>query len=161
MPDDTLTCAVQKPLNRTRCRTRSGDGSMCYMAALWRLLANTIEPSVRCGDAALCQISLTTCLLCGYSHYTWRRVAVRGSCCAVSYCTTYYRPHRRVQCAMLRKFSDENQFRPVISLAFMETYCEFIHCAAEYHLVKRQTLIGLNNFGRNVYETSWLEIAVK
>ena len=66
-----------------------------------------------------------------------------------------------VQCAMLRKFSDENQTRPMISLAFMETYCEFIHCAAEYHLVKGQTLIGLNNFGRNVYETSWLEIAVK
>jgi len=27
----------------------------------WRHLANTIEPSVCCGDAALCQITLTTC----------------------------------------------------------------------------------------------------
>jgi len=29
--------------------------------AHWRYLANTIEPSVCCGDAALCQITLTTC----------------------------------------------------------------------------------------------------
>jgi len=27
----------------------------------WRNLANTIEPFVCCGDAALCQITLTTC----------------------------------------------------------------------------------------------------
>jgi len=27
----------------------------------WRLLANAIEPSVCSGDAAFCQITLTTC----------------------------------------------------------------------------------------------------
>ena len=27
----------------------------------WRHLANAIEPSICCGDAALCQITLTTC----------------------------------------------------------------------------------------------------
>jgi len=32
-----------------------------YGTAHWRHLANTIEPSVCCGDAALCQIILTTC----------------------------------------------------------------------------------------------------
>ena len=32
-----------------------------YMGAHWRLLANTIEPSVCGGDAVLCQITLTTC----------------------------------------------------------------------------------------------------
>jgi len=31
--------------------------------ALWHHLANTIELSVCCGDAALCQITLTTCYL--------------------------------------------------------------------------------------------------
>jgi len=29
--------------------------------AHWRHLGNTTEPSVCCGDAALCQITLTTC----------------------------------------------------------------------------------------------------
>jgi len=33
------------------------------MWALWRHLANTIEPSICGGDAVLCQITLTTCLL--------------------------------------------------------------------------------------------------
>jgi len=32
----------------------------------WRHLANTTEPSVCGGDAALCQITLTTCL---FHHY--------------------------------------------------------------------------------------------
>jgi len=27
----------------------------------WRHLANTVEPSVCCGDVALCQITFTTC----------------------------------------------------------------------------------------------------
>jgi len=31
-----------------------------YMGAHWRHLANTTEPSVCGGDAALCQITLTT-----------------------------------------------------------------------------------------------------
>jgi len=36
-----------------------------YMAAHWRHLANPPEPSVCGGDAALCQISLTsTCYKC-------------------------------------------------------------------------------------------------
>ena len=30
----------------------------------WRQVANTIEPSICRGDATLCQITLTTCLLC-------------------------------------------------------------------------------------------------
>jgi len=30
----------------------------------WRHLANTIEPSVCSGDAAFCQINLTTCYCC-------------------------------------------------------------------------------------------------
>jgi len=35
---------------------------MCrHGRAHWRHLANTIEPSVCGGDAALCQITLTTC----------------------------------------------------------------------------------------------------
>jgi len=35
------------------------EGNMCYMGAHWRHLANTTEPSVLGGDAALCQITLT------------------------------------------------------------------------------------------------------
>jgi len=31
------------------------------MGARWRHLANTTEPSVCCGDAALCQMTLTAC----------------------------------------------------------------------------------------------------
>ena len=38
------------------------EESMCYMGAHWRHLANTIEPSLCGGDAALCRITLTTCL---------------------------------------------------------------------------------------------------
>jgi len=38
---------------------------MCpHGRAYWRLLANTTEPSVCGGDAVLCQITLTTCLIC-------------------------------------------------------------------------------------------------
>jgi len=33
-----------------------------YMGAHWRHLANTAEPSVCGGDAALCPITLTTCI---------------------------------------------------------------------------------------------------
>jgi len=33
------------------------------VGAHWRNLANTIEPSVCGGDAALCQTTLTTCYL--------------------------------------------------------------------------------------------------
>ena len=36
---------------------------MCYMGTRWRNLANTIEPSVCSGDAALCQIIFTTYLI--------------------------------------------------------------------------------------------------
>ena len=40
----------------------------------WRHLANTTEPSVCCGDAALCQITLTTCYAatqsCGFAGLT-------------------------------------------------------------------------------------------
>jgi len=32
-----------------------------YMGVHWRHLANTTEPSVCRGDAALCQMTLTTC----------------------------------------------------------------------------------------------------
>jgi len=54
--------AVQKWLNRSRCRLRCrlglAEGSTCYMGAHWRNLANTTEPSVCSGDAALRQIIL-------------------------------------------------------------------------------------------------------
>jgi len=33
-----------------------------YMGAHWSHLLNTIEPSMCGGDAALCQVTLTTCL---------------------------------------------------------------------------------------------------
>jgi len=36
----------------------------------WRNLVNTVEPSMRGGDAALCQITLTTCVECyPHKHY--------------------------------------------------------------------------------------------
>jgi len=34
-----------------------------YLLTYWRHLANTTEPSICCGDAALCQITLTTCFI--------------------------------------------------------------------------------------------------
>jgi len=66
--DDTLTWAVHKWLNRSRCHLGCGlrlaKGSMCfYTGAHWCHMANTTELSM-CGiDAALCQINLTTCLV--------------------------------------------------------------------------------------------------
>jgi len=47
---DTLWSSVQKRLNQSRC---------CL--GYWCHLANTIKPSICCGDAASCQITLTTC----------------------------------------------------------------------------------------------------
>ena len=38
-----------------------------YMGVHWRHLPNTTEPSMCSGDAALCQITLTTCS-CYYHH---------------------------------------------------------------------------------------------
>ena len=40
------------------------------MRAHWRHLANTIELSVCGGDAALCQITLTTCYKFPNTHYS-------------------------------------------------------------------------------------------
>ena len=49
---------------------------MClHVRAHWRHLANTIEPSVCGGDAALCQITLTTC----YYYYNCLCVCVHVS----------------------------------------------------------------------------------
>jgi len=36
-----------------------------YMGSHWRHLKNTTEPSMCGGDAALCQITLNTCLFLG------------------------------------------------------------------------------------------------
>jgi len=49
---------------QSRCRLGHAfgwaEGSMCYTGAHWSHLAHTTEPSVCGGDAALCQITLTT-----------------------------------------------------------------------------------------------------
>jgi len=42
-------------------RIRQVAPMLPHVKAHWRHLVNTIEPSVCCGDAALCQITLTTC----------------------------------------------------------------------------------------------------
>jgi len=42
------------------CGLGRAEGSMCYMGAHWRNLANATEPSVCGDDAALCQTTLTT-----------------------------------------------------------------------------------------------------
>jgi len=63
IPDDTVSWAVHTWLNRSRwrldCGLGSAERSMCYTGAHWRLLSNTIEPSVCRGDVALCHITLT------------------------------------------------------------------------------------------------------
>ena len=58
--------ALQKRLNRSRCRLEYGlgwaQGSITRWSVRWSNLTNTTEPSMRCGDAAFCQIiTLTTC----------------------------------------------------------------------------------------------------
>jgi len=62
---NTLPWAVQKRLNRSRCYFGAERGG-----ARWRNLANTIEPSVCGGDAALGQISLTSCLVFSFPLLT-------------------------------------------------------------------------------------------
>jgi len=52
--------ATQQGAAPVRCGCRFG---CARWGAHWRHLANTIEPSVCGGDAALCQITLTTLLL--------------------------------------------------------------------------------------------------
>jgi len=42
--------------------------AFCIWGAHWRHLPNTTAPSVRGGDAALCQITMTTCY-----YYYYRR----------------------------------------------------------------------------------------
>ena len=49
-----------------------GDWDVLDGGAHWRHLVNTIEPSVCGGDAALCQITLTTCR--DWSHIQIHRV---------------------------------------------------------------------------------------
>jgi len=67
MKEHALACltTLQKWLDRSRCCLGCGlwfaKGSMCYMGAYWRNLANTMEVSVCCGDVALRQITFTTC----------------------------------------------------------------------------------------------------
>jgi len=56
----TLQWAVQKWLNRSICRLGCGFGwAERSMGAHWRQVANTTEPFVCGGDAALCKITLT------------------------------------------------------------------------------------------------------
>jgi len=59
----TLPWAVQKPRNRSRCRLWFGLGwaKGSRWGAHWRHLANITEPSMCGGDAACCQITMTTC----------------------------------------------------------------------------------------------------
>jgi len=45
-----------------------GTVRMPIGAAHWCNLANRIEPSMCCGDAALCQMALTTCYAIYKSH---------------------------------------------------------------------------------------------
>jgi len=65
MPDDTLQCAkMAKPIEVpfglwTRVNRRKHV--LLRGGAHWRHLANTTEPFVCGGDAALCQITFTTC----------------------------------------------------------------------------------------------------
>jgi len=63
---------VQKRLNRSRCRCLGfGLGSAQGSMFLWLAhLANTIEPSMCGGDAACCQITLSTCSIveCGFQE---------------------------------------------------------------------------------------------
>ena len=47
-------------------RGQNRYGAHADWCAYWRNLANTTEPSVCGGDAALCQITLTTC----YYYYS-------------------------------------------------------------------------------------------
>ena len=61
---DALPWALQKRLNRSRCRLGLGlewaQNCIGWRCTL-RYLLNTIAPSMCCGDAAFCQITLTTC----------------------------------------------------------------------------------------------------
>jgi len=64
---------------------------MCpHGRAHWRHLANTTEPTVCGGDAALCHISLSTCCLFGHPHLHRRTDsrALRAEYCIVG--TTQY-----------------------------------------------------------------------
>jgi len=52
-----------------RLWTLVAEGSMCYMGAHWRNLANTTEPFVCGADVDLCQIILTSCYHCAKSKW--------------------------------------------------------------------------------------------
>ena len=60
---------MQKRLNRSRCRLGCGlewASGRIYGGAHWRHLVNTIKPSMCGDDAALWQITSTTCFLFDY-----------------------------------------------------------------------------------------------
>jgi len=62
--------------------TQQGTGPVrfgCRWGAYWRNLANTTEPSVYVGDAALCQITLTTCfsIQTVYKHCLARTIRLK------------------------------------------------------------------------------------
>jgi len=56
-PTEGRYCRYPAPIGRCH----DNLFGILYMGARWRHLANTAEPSVCGGDAALCQITLTTC----------------------------------------------------------------------------------------------------
>jgi len=64
IPNDTaVSCAkMATPFDMPfGCGLGWAEGSMCYMEARRRHLANAIEPYVWGGNALLCQITLTAC----------------------------------------------------------------------------------------------------
>jgi len=76
VPDDTLPSVVQKWLNQSRCRLGCGlslrmrqKKHTLHRSARRRHLTNTIGPSLCGGDAAFCQITLTT-IVCLTAQYT-------------------------------------------------------------------------------------------
>jgi len=63
MPVNVRRSIYSKRLSRGQQRYGfDADWSVLDLRASWRHLANTTEPSVCGGDAALCQITWATCL---------------------------------------------------------------------------------------------------
>ena len=73
----------KKRLNRSRCRLgcglRRAQENTIRWGPHWRNLANTIEPSLCGGDAAVCELTLTTKFVVRRSSAVgrWRAVGIR------------------------------------------------------------------------------------
>jgi len=136
--------------------------AFCIWGAHWRHLANTTEPSMCGGDAALCQIILTTCLIlcaftCLLSKISWHWIAYSVLMCHLETTDTphYYYDHYRYYyySRRLLYFGRVLSFFPTIDFStsqadFRETLPHDAMCSEIFYLLYGCSYVPLKIWGQ-------------